>query len=150
MPSWRLCRVVWRKAIWITGGEVSTLECRCLHLHQASKQCRVQGSGDWWDRKSQPSSYSDKLPSTRDSGKIKNLNSFSSITMKPVLLQDAFTVPVGLLSKRERMFKGISWSTLENPQKFVKVCHMNLHYRRMWKNWISLMGCFCDFLLSDS
>lgn len=38
---------------------------------------------------------------------LKNLNS-SSITMNQLLLQDAFTFPVGLLSQRGTVFKGIS------------------------------------------
>lgn len=43
----------------MTGRDISTLECSCLHWYEASKQCRVQGRRYWWDEKIHPSSYSD-------------------------------------------------------------------------------------------
>lgn len=63
-----LYRMGYRKATWIPGEKVGALQLSCLHLHQPSKQSRIQSSGPCQDGMTCVfPSYSDKLPSTRDS-----------------------------------------------------------------------------------
>lgn len=157
MPSWRLYRVVWKKAIQITGREVrhwSVAVCICTK-HQNNARLKH------WVlvyRKTHPSSCSDKLPRTRGSKWI-----WWKLHAKGIKKSSTPSLPslgTKYCCKMLSLFRlDCSHKEEEYLKEFHKVhlrIHRNLWKRVIWiyitggceKKWISLLGCFCDFLLS--